>query len=32
MRSGFHVLKAEEERPGREQSLDEVRKLIAADR
>jgi len=30
-RSGFHVLKAEEERPAREQSLDEVRKLIAAD-
>jgi len=30
-RSGFHVLKGEEERPGRMQTLDEVRKLIAAD-
>jgi peptidyl-prolyl cis-trans isomerase D len=30
-RSGFHVLKAEEERPGREQTLDEVRTLIAGD-
>lgn len=30
-RSGFHVLKAEEEQPGRQQTLDEVRKQIAAD-
>jgi peptidyl-prolyl cis-trans isomerase D len=30
-RSGFHVLKAEEERPARLQSLDEVRKQIAVD-
>ena len=30
-RSGFHILKAEEERPARLQSLDEVRKQIAAD-
>ena len=30
-RSGFHVLRAEEERPGRLQTLDEVRKQIAAD-
>jgi peptidyl-prolyl cis-trans isomerase D len=30
-RSGFHVLKAEEERPGRLQPLDEVRKQVAAD-
>src|SRR5437764_1124186 len=30
-RSGFHLLKAEEERPARLQPLDEVRKHIAAD-
>src|SRR5205814_9054569 len=30
-RSGFHLLKAEEERPARLQPLDEVRKQIAAD-
>ncbi|HET7787209.1 MAG TPA: SurA N-terminal domain-containing protein [Myxococcales bacterium] len=30
-RSGFHLLKAEEERPAREQTLDEVRKQIAVD-
>jgi len=30
-RSGFHVLKAEEERPGRQQTLDEVRNQIAGD-
>ena len=30
-RSGFHVLKAEEERAGRVQTLDEVRKQIALD-
>jgi peptidyl-prolyl cis-trans isomerase D len=30
-RSGFHILKAEEERPSRIQPLDEVRKQIAAD-
>src|SRR2546423_11491401 len=30
-RSGFHILKAEEERPARLQPLDEVRKQIAAD-
>ncbi|HTO99208.1 MAG TPA: SurA N-terminal domain-containing protein, partial [Myxococcales bacterium] len=30
-RSGFHVIQAEEERPGRQQPLDEVRKQIAGD-
>jgi peptidyl-prolyl cis-trans isomerase D len=30
-RSGFHLLKAEEERPARLQGLDEVRKQIATD-
>ena len=30
-RSGFHVLKAEEERPARQQTLDEVRTQIAAE-
>ena len=30
-RSGFHLLKAEEERPARLQPLDEVRKQIASD-
>jgi peptidyl-prolyl cis-trans isomerase D len=30
-RSGFHLLKAEEERPGRQQTLDEVRTQIAGD-
>ncbi len=30
-RSGFHVLKAEEQRPARQQTLDEVRKQIAVD-
>jgi len=30
-RSGFHVLKAEEERPARQQALDEVRKQIASE-
>src|SRR4051812_19084984 len=30
-RSGFHVLKAEEERAARQQTLDEVRKQIATD-
>lgn len=30
-RSGFHILKAEEERPARVQPLDEVRRQIAAD-
>ena len=28
-RSGFHLLKAEEQRPGRQQTLDEVRKQVA---
>jgi peptidyl-prolyl cis-trans isomerase D len=30
-RSGFHVLKAEEERPARQQALDEVKRQIAED-
>ncbi len=30
-RSGFHVLKAEEQRPARQQTLDEVRTQIAAE-
>jgi parvulin-like peptidyl-prolyl isomerase len=30
-RSGFHVLKAEEQRPARQQTLDEVRRQIAVD-
>jgi peptidyl-prolyl cis-trans isomerase D len=30
-RTGFHVLKAEEKKPARTQSLDEVRKQVAAD-
>jgi peptidyl-prolyl cis-trans isomerase D len=30
-RSGFHLLKAEEERPARQQTLDEVRKQVAVE-